>query len=174
MFGFWKRRGIPGPTPYPIVGTIFTENYPVTGKEVEKVFREKYGPVYGTFAGTLPVFNTAVPEHIKHVLMNPEIFNQSGVFTANDDYLIHALFFTNGAKWKANRTAMSHHFTSGKLRSLVHYFKGVTKNFLDNVEELISQNGEKAIEAKELFKCYGIDCISKFIFATDVNSFKDK
>lgn len=104
--------------------------------------------------------------------MNPEIFNQSAVFTSNDDYLSHALFFTNGAKWKSDRTAMSHHFTSAKLKNLFHYFKGVTKNFLDNVEEVNKEN--QPIDMKPLFKAFGIDCISKFIFAIDVNSFRDK
>lgn len=139
-FGYWKRRGIDGPTPYPVVGTIVGENFPVSGKKIEEIFFKKYGLVYGTYAGTLPVFNTGLvfdcridfippvrlvsqssfstlltfyfikfssePEHIKHVLMNPEIFNQSAIFMSNDDYLKHAIFFNNGAKWKNDRTAM--------------------------------------------------------------------
>lgn len=49
----------------------------------------------------------------------------------------------------------------------------MTENFLSNVDELNKQNGNQPINTKPLYKCYGIDCISKFIFAIDVNSFKD-
>ena len=106
--------------------------------------------------------------------MDPDTFQQTNAFEINDDYVKHSIFFKNGAEWKADRTAISQHFTGSKMRSLLHYFKGVTDNFLNNVAELNRETGNRPINVKSLFKCYGIDCISKFIFAIDCNSFKDE
>ena len=82
------------------------------------------------------------------------------------------MVFKNGSAWKSQRMAASHHFTSRNLRSLLGHFKGVTNNFLNNVDEL-NQKNEK-INVKPLLKCYGVDCVSKFVFAIDCNSFKDQ
>jgi len=173
-FGYWKRRGLSGPTPWPFFGNVLTENFLADSEELEKNYLAKYGPVFGTYAGSKPVFNTSVPEHIKQVLMNPDDFNQTEVFEIGDDYIRHSLFFKNGGPWKSDRTAMSHHFTSAKLRSLIGHFKGITDNFLNNIDELNQQNGNEKINVKPLLKCYGIDCISRFIFAIDCNSWKDE
>ena len=63
---------------------------------------------------------------------------------------------------------------SSKLRSLIDHFKSVTDNFLKNVDKLNKETKNKPINAKELLKCYGIDVISKFVFALDTNSYFDK
>ena len=69
---------------------------------------------------------------------------------------------------------MSHHFTSSKLKSMIDHFKFCTDNFVKNVDELNRENGNKEINIKPLMRCLGIDSISKFVFAVDVNSFKEK
>ena len=42
----------------PILGTILAEIWPMNRKEVEENFFKTYGPVYGTFVSSQPVFNT--------------------------------------------------------------------------------------------------------------------
>lgn len=173
-FGYWKRRGINGPKPLPFFGTMLEENFSGCGLALEKRYLDRYGPVFGTYSGMRPAFNTSVPEHIKQVLNDPDTFNQTDSFEIHDNYIRHSIFFKNGAPWKKDRTAMSHHFTSAKLRSLIDHFKGVTNNFLNNVEELNQQNDNAKINVKPLLKCYGIDVISAFIFGIDCNSWKDE
>lgn len=71
---------------------------------------------------------------------------------------------------------MSHHFTSSKLKSIFGHFKFCTDNLVNNIDELNElneQNGNKEINVKPLFRCFGVDAISKFVLAVDVNSFKD-
>lgn len=105
--------------------------------------------------------------------MNPEIFYQTETFSVDDNYVKHSIFMKNGAEWKTDRTAMSHHFTTSKLKSLINHFEGVTSNCLNNIAELNKENGGQPINVKPLLRAYGIDCISRFVFAIDCNSFKD-
>ena len=63
---------------------------------------------------------------------------------------------------------------SSKLKALFDHFKGVTDNFINNVNQLIKETGNKPINVKPLMRCYGIDVISKFVFSLDVDSYKDK
>lgn len=106
--------------------------------------------------------------------MNPDLFVQSTILVVNDDFIKNAIFFHNGAKWKADRSAMTHQFTSAKLKGLLPHFKSVTDQLLSIVDELNEQTGNRAINVKQPFKCWGIDCIAKFIFGIDTNTFKDE
>ena len=63
---------------------------------------------------------------------------------------------------------------SSKFRALFDHFKGVTDNFINNVNRLNKETGNKLINVTPLLKCYGIDVISKFVFSLDVDSYKDK
>lgn len=67
--------------------------------------------------------------------MNPEVFVQSTILVTKDEFLKNSIFFHNGAKWKSDRTAMTKAFTSAKLKSLLHHFRGVADHFLANVNE---------------------------------------
>ena len=106
--------------------------------------------------------------------MNPEVFYQGETFSVDDLFVKHSIFMKNGAEWKSDRAAMSHHFTTSKLESLIGHFEGVTENCLNNIAELNKESGNQPINVKTIFSCYGIDSISKFVFAIDCNSFKDK
>ena len=161
-FGYWKRRGINGPLAIPVFGTLLDENFTAKAGDIDEKYLKKFGRVFGTYAGTTPIFNTSVPEHIKQVLKETDVFYQTKTFEVHDEFIRHSIIFRNGATWKAHRTAASHHFTSSKLRSLMHHFEGVTSNFINNVEEL-NQNGEK-INVKPLLKCYGSKAFSRLFF----------
>merc|ERR1711977_107294 len=76
-YGYWARRGIKGPVPFPIVGTFFSE-IGRDGKEVEKDYLKKYGEVFGTYTNGYKVFNTAVPEHIKQIQSEISTFQNPG------------------------------------------------------------------------------------------------
>ena len=57
---------------------------------------------------------------------------------------------------------------------MVGHLKLCTENLVKNIDELNRESGNQAINIKPLMRCFGIDTISKVVFAVDVNSFKDK
>ena len=57
---------------------------------------------------------------------------------------------------------------------MIDHFKFCTDNLVKNIDELNKETGNKAINTKPLMRCFGIDSISKFVFAVDVNSFKEE
>ena len=82
--------------------------------------------------------------------------------------------FRNGLDWKQARSAMSHYFTSYKLKNLMNHYKLVTDNFLNNVEDVRKRTGSDLIDVRMMTKCFGVDMIAKVIMAIDIDSFKQR
>lgn len=57
-YSYWSSRGIKGPRPWWFVGTLIEENFGLDGRAIEEKFHRDFGPVFGTYAGTQPIFNT--------------------------------------------------------------------------------------------------------------------
>lgn len=45
---------------------------------------------------------------------------------------------------------------------------------MENLEDALKKSKSNELEVKQLSKYYSIDCISKVLFAIDVNSYKGK
>lgn len=58
------------------------------------------------------------------------------------------------------------------MKSLISHFEVASDNFLKNIEELMETNNKNVIDVREMAKFYAVDMISKYVFAVDVNSFK--
>ena len=82
------------------------------------------------------------------------------------------MFFQNGVKWKEHRAAMTHHFTSRKLKSLLSHFESATDNFINNIEFLRKSRKTDVVEIKKMCKFFAVDMISLYVFAVDIDSFK--
>ena len=50
----------------------------------------------------------------------------------------------------------------------------VTKNFLENVEEVRRQTGSDLINVRAMTKFFGMDMIAKVMMAIDLDSFKEQ
>jgi len=170
---YWKRKGIKGPKAYPILGTLL-EEIKLPSKETEEKFLKEFGPVFGTYFNTCPVFNTSRVEDIKTVLSDLKTFPNDASIQFNDKYLQNSILFKNGLDWKTGRSAQTYYFTSKKFRNLLPHFEKVTSNFLENLANIIKETKSNDIEVKQLSKYYGTDCISKVLFAIDVDSYKER
>jgi len=169
-YSYWSSRGIPGPYPVPILGTFFSENFS-TSIDVETKLFKKYGKVFGTYSGTIPVFNSCEPEHIKQILGDTDGFHNFGQFTYFDRYASRSgVFFMNGEKWRERRKVVSQHFTSKKLKSLLDRFETVSNNLINNIEEL--RKTSDVIDLREMTKFYSIDIISKYFYSIEVDTFQ--
>lgn len=78
----------------------------------------------------------------------------------------------NGARWKEHRSAITHHFTSRKLKSFLSHFETGANRLIANVE-FLRQNGQTdVVDMRKLCKCYAFDMIAKHMFAINVDSFR--
>lgn len=129
---------------------------------MEKFYLKHYGDVFGTYTAGERVFNTRVPEHIKQVLGDVQTFQNFGLFFINDKYVKNSMFFLNGARWKEHRSAMTHHFTSRKLKSLLSHFESAADNFVSNIEFLRKSGNTDVIEIKRMCKFYAGNLTTSF------------
>lgn len=172
-FSYWSRKGIKGPKALPFVGTLLEESK-LNPNEIEHKFLKEYGPVFGTYLGTFPIFNTSRVEDIKMVLSDIQTFPNTATLTFNDKYLKRSMFFKNSMKWKTARQAQTHYFTGKKLRDLFPHFDKVTENLLDNIANIRKETGTDDIEIKSIALCYSLDTISKILFSIDIDSYKER
>lgn len=77
-------------------------------------------------------------------------------------------------KWKHLRMAMSPAFSSAKLRNSIEHLKQPMKTFVQNLNEWVVQGKEDQLCIKEWTKSYTLDCICKFVFSAEMNSFKQQ
>src|SRR5687768_13098913 len=68
---FWRRRGVPGPRPLPLLGNIL-DSIIYSLIDLEQIRYKKYGKFYGTFEGNKPVLSVSDPEMVKRVLVKGE------------------------------------------------------------------------------------------------------
>lgn len=75
---------------------------------------------------------------------------------------------------KLGRSAQTYYFTSRKFRNLLEHFEKCSKNLIENIETRRKEEKTDDLDAKDISKYYGLDVISKVLFAIDVDSYKGK
>ena len=126
------------------------------------------------FSFVFQIFNTSVLEHFKIILNDLKTFPNRSNIEFNDKYLSNSIFFKNGTDWKVARSAQTHYFTSKNFRNLLGHFEKVTANSLVNIENLRKETKSDDLEVKKLAKYFSLDCISKVLFAIDIDSYKER
>ena len=61
---------------------------------------------------------------------------------------------------------------SRKLKSQLSHFESAADNFIANIDFLRETGKSDVVEVRKVCRCYSVDMISKYIFAVDVDSFK--
>ncbi|XP_001362807.1 cytochrome P450 3A4-like isoform X1 [Monodelphis domestica] len=163
----FKNIGIPGPTPFPFIGTILYYRKGIVGFDYGCY--KKYGKTWGFFDGTKPVLAIMDPETIKTVLVkecysvftNRRMLGLSGI-------LEKAISIAEDEEWKRIRTVLSPAFTSGKLKEMFpiinQYGDVLVKNMKKEAEK------SKPVTMKEIFGAYSMDIIISTSFGIHVDS----
>ena len=60
------------------------------------------------------------------------------------------------------------------MKSLLSHFESAADNFVANIECLRTSDQTDVFEIRKMCKCYAVDMISKYVFAVDVDSFKQE
>ncbi|CAG2173218.1 unnamed protein product, partial [Oppiella nova] len=170
-FKYWSSRGINGPKPVPLFGTIW-QMFKRPMAEVGLDNYRKYGKIYGTFIGTQPILMVTDPELIKDMnIKDFHVFVNRNDFLFNDILNDRALTNLMGDEWKTMRSIISPTFSSGKMRSM-HPIIIDCVHRLDNYLETKAMTGED-VEMKKTMGSLTMDVIASCAFGTKIDTYND-
>ncbi|XP_042294121.1 cytochrome P450 3A9-like isoform X2 [Sceloporus undulatus] len=166
-YGVFKKLGVPGPKPYPFIGTAMAYRNGVM--EFDKACFKKYGKVWGFYDGRRPIMGVTDPDIIKVILVK-ECYS---VFTNRRNFgptgkLEAAVSIAEDEQWKRIRTVLSPTFTSGKLKEMMpiiqHYAKNLVQYFSEKAEK-----GE-TVDIKAVVGPYSMDVVTSSSFGVNIDS----
>lgn len=169
-YGIFKRLGIPGPTPLPILGTLVPMiKNGIMSHETEL---QKYGKVVGTFQGPTPLLVIYDTEMLKQILVK-DFSNFTDRFTPGiNDYPLRKLIINvKGDHWKHIRNHLTPTFSSGKLRKM--------NSKMQQCIETLFKNLERTVDRKEIFEframcgAFTMDVIASTAFGLKIDSHND-
>uniref|UniRef100_A0A8C9QEG5 Cytochrome P450 3A n=1 Tax=Spermophilus dauricus TaxID=99837 RepID=A0A8C9QEG5_SPEDA len=166
--GYFKKLGIPGPTPLPFLGTIL--NYRQGFVNFDTKCYKKYGKTWGIYDGQQPVLFIMEPSIIKTVLIK-ECYS---TFTNRRNaiplgFMKKAISFSEDEEWKRIRTLLSPTFTSGKLKEYVDLLLLLAAC----VEEGLGRGTDFTFPCLSLFSIFGaynVDVITATSFGVNIDS----
>ncbi|KAI6222259.1 Cytochrome P450-33C9 [Aphelenchoides besseyi] len=147
---YYKRRNLPpGPTPIPLFGNLLEVIFDPPGEAPYRRWKEKYGPVYTYWMGSIPIvavaeYNTMVETFQKdgETYSGRYAFKEFDALVRGGDY---GVIFTEGDVWKEQRRyalQVLRDFGLGKnlmqeriFDELVSFFKEIDDNNAAGVEE---------------------------------------
>ncbi|XP_060066274.1 cytochrome P450 3A4-like [Ylistrum balloti] len=169
---FWtfRRMGIPGPTPLPIVGNLMAL--------VGKGFREfdistikMYGKVFGHFDMLSANLVVADKEILKEILVKQfNNFIDKRTFDGYNGDLEHGLTVNRGEHWKRNRSIVTPAFSSSKLRKMVPLIQEACDTLVKTLPHSIRAGDHGQVELTRLFRACTMDMISSTAFGIRVDS----
>ncbi|CAG2100140.1 unnamed protein product [Medioppia subpectinata] len=170
-FNYWKDRGIPGPKPVVVLGTMwemFTK--PIHQASFDNY--KKYGKIYGEFGFSTPVLTIADPELIKDISIKDfHNFVDHSDMKSGDPLNDRSLFNLMGDEWKAMRSVISPTFSSGKMRAM-HPMITDCVHRLDQYLETKAINGDE-LDVKRAMGNLTMDVIASCAFGTQIDVHND-
>nr|XP_032826375.1 cytochrome P450 3A6-like [Petromyzon marinus]XP_032826376.1 cytochrome P450 3A6-like [Petromyzon marinus] len=145
-YRIFKKMGVPGPTPLPLFGTFF--HYLQGFKEFDQRSFKKYGRVWGTYDGRLPLLVVADTSILKTVLVKDslEFFTNRRKIGLNGPFK-EAMSLANDEKWKRIRNVLSPTFSGGKIKQMCPLIVRCADALVKNLHEKC-QSG-KLVDLKE-------------------------
>ncbi|XP_020604908.1 cytochrome P450 3A8-like [Orbicella faveolata] len=142
-FTVFKKLGIPGPTPLPILGntgrTLFDPNsIPKRHQELYK----KYGKVFGLYFFRQPFLMVGDPDMIKEILIKefPKFHDRLSLIEIPKPYN-RMLSVVPGQKWKDLRNTLSPTFSASKMKHMMTFMNEALDTLMQKVDG-ISKTGE--------------------------------
>ncbi|XP_033752139.1 bifunctional protein STORR-like [Pecten maximus] len=169
---FWtfKKMGIPGPTPRPIVGNMVTMVREGI-REFDRKAIKKYGKVYGHFDVISTNLVVADKEMLREILVKQfSNFVDRRTLGGLSGDLEHGLTNVKGAHWKHNRSIITPTFSSGKLRQMIPLIQEACETLIQTARKAVNNGENGQVEMRRLFAGYTMDVISSTAFGIHVDS----
>uniref|UniRef100_A0A8C4T312 unspecific monooxygenase n=1 Tax=Erpetoichthys calabaricus TaxID=27687 RepID=A0A8C4T312_ERPCA len=166
-YRFFKKLGIPGPTPLPFIGTVHHYRKGFFKYDIECF--KKYGRVWGIYDGRAPVLAVTDTAIIKTVLVKEcySLFTNRRNFQINGP-LNDAITVAEDDQWRRIRGVLSPAFTSGRLKEIFPIVKHYGENLVKNAEKASKES--KPVSMKDFFGAYSLDVMASCSFSVDVDS----
>lgn len=189
VFSFWSSRGIKGPRPWPLLGTMIY--YLFRHKtDIHLEWRQKYGHTYGLYEGYSPVLHTTDNQLIKHVWIKDfSSFTDRNHKSVHSDHQRKWLIMSRGAHWANQRVLISPMFSSAKIKSIFTVMSSSVERFLLEIQAKITllrmsekakhkstyptPTEEGAVLSKDDMMCLTLDVIAQSFFSIKMNTYGD-
>ncbi|KAB5531151.1 hypothetical protein PHYPO_G00137600 [Pangasianodon hypophthalmus] len=167
-YGFFKKLGIPGPRPWPFVGTFLSYRKGFYNFDTECF--KKYGKVWGIYDGRLPILMTLDLEMIKAIMVKECFSTFTNRRDANMDLagpFADGITVVKDEKWKRIRASLSPFFTSGRLKEIFPIAEKYADHFIDHLKK---RNPREAVKIKEVIAPYTMDVVTSASFSVEIDS----
>ncbi|XP_012986973.2 cytochrome P450 3A27 isoform X1 [Esox lucius] len=166
-YSFFTKLGVPGPKPFPYVGTMMEYKKGFTNFDTECF--QKYGRIWGIYDGRQPVLCTMDRTMIKTILIKEcyNNFTNRRNFRLNGE-LYDSLNVAEDDTWRRIRSILSPSFTSGRLKEMFGIMKQHSSILLNGMKKQAEKG--QAIELKEFFGPYSMDVVTSTAFSVDIDS----
>ncbi|XP_015117201.1 cytochrome P450 6A1 [Diachasma alloeum] len=174
-YNFWRSRGIPGPQPVALFGTIkdILLGKDGLGSYSTRIYKEYQNePLVGIYSRREPVLIVRDPDLIKAILIKDfsNFMNRSLEISDKHDPLMQNLFFLDAKIWRPLRTKLTPVFTSGKIREMFYLLKECGQQ-LDNY---LSKVDGTVVEMRGITSKFTTEVIGMCAFGLEANSFGDE
>ncbi|XP_060072393.1 cytochrome P450 3A8-like [Ylistrum balloti] len=171
--GTFKKMGIPGPAPWPVIGSL--RDLSKKGIHVfQKDNFEKYGKVFGYYGGLIP--QTLVigdKEMLRQILVKEfNNFPDRIIFKGFNGDMETSLNNLGGDHWKHVRNKITPAFSTGKLRKMSRLVDQASDTLVESLRKKI-KDGDGVMEVMEIYGAYAMDVICSTAFGIQVDSQND-
>uniref|UniRef100_A0A6G1S3M1 Cytochrome P450 3A24 n=1 Tax=Aceria tosichella TaxID=561515 RepID=A0A6G1S3M1_9ACAR len=167
-FKFWKKRGLRGPKPYPLVGNFL---HLIMDTDATKVWAQEFGKVYGIYDGSRPILIVSDPRVMHQICVRD--FNKFPNHNSPEFNSDLAKAFISSAKddhWRRVRAILSPTFTSGKMRRMFKLLDISADNLTEALQEQLKS--KPIVNLKDLFGLYTMDAIASCCYGIRLMSYK--
>jgi cytochrome P450 len=169
VYTYFRKRGLKGPTPYPLIGNIAT--LLLSDRWVlEREWTERYGKFYGIFLGTEPRFVVNDPEVLRQLCIKDfaAMPNHEADALLNN-YQKDTIFFAQDDHWKRLRALQSPTFTSGKIKRMYKLLDRCADDLVLCFSEQLTQGDKQldktVVNLKKIYSLYTMDAISSAAYS---------
>ncbi|XP_067931669.1 cytochrome P450 3A11-like [Watersipora subatra] len=165
----WSKQGVPGPKPWPFVGTFLSVVKAGAFPYYDTPLVQKYGKIVGSYRGRLPVLDVADPEFLRQALVKDFASMPNRRETHRDALSDYFLTSLTDDHWRHVRASLSPTFTSGKLKML----KARIDDCADQFVKYVRDSAGQPFDVKQCCGGYTMDAISSTAFGVQLDSQKD-
>ena len=170
-FSFWRKRGIPGPVPLPLIGNML-DTLETPSMDVYSRKQQKYGDLFGTFEGSTPQLVVFDPDLAKKVMIQDFDYVTDRFIDGFDHPLEKKMFFAWPDKeWRAGRATCSTAFSSGKLKAMTPLILQSVDKLLFHVGNKLKESEGNELETKSLFRSFALYNIGQTMFGIEMDTF---